>query len=547
MRKLLSYILLFTVTTTVLAQSPARVTTKIDRDSIMMGEEIKLQLTVEATAQDLVVFPVQQALDALEVIEDYPVDTIRKNDKMLLFKQYGVTQFDSGDYYIPRLKVLFNNKQLFSDSLLVKVREVQTDTTKQKMFPIKADIDNGYERPFNYYALLIILLWIPLGILFWWLSRKRTRKTYEQTLPAYEWTKYRLENLAESGLAEDRAWKEYYTELTYVVRRYIDTKVYGQALESTTDQLIENIESETAAKGVSITDKTKLRLQTLLKKADLVKFAGVSGDGISAKEDRQTANDIIYNIHQVLPPPSEEELLQDVKYRKAQDRKRKIKKVLTYTAGVIIAVAIAMAAWIVFVGYENVKDQVFGNQLREYYEGTQYTSSYGVPEITLTTPEVLERREDLPMSEQFKTATASLDGFALNSIDEDLFMTVITFQVNGEGLKEGEQLPKEVITEPIYQSFEDQGATNILMLDEPVELDGIKGLKLEGTFDYEGRQYEYAGYLFVNGASIQQVIIGHVKDETAEADKQYGRLLQEQIIASMQLKQPQPEVKEKAE
>jgi hypothetical protein len=43
------------------------------------------------------------------------------------------------------------------------------------------------------------------------------------------------------------------------------------------------------------------------------------------------------------------------------------------------------------------------------------------------------------------------------------------------------------------------------------------------------------------------VIIGHVKDETAEADKQYGRLLQEQIIASMQLKQPQPEVKEKAE
>jgi hypothetical protein len=122
MRKLLSYILLFAVTTTVLAQSPARVTTKIDRDSIMMGEEIKLQLTVEATAQDLVVFPVQQALGALEVIEDYPVDTIRKNDKMHLFKQYSITQFDSGDYYIPRLKVLFNNKELFSDSLLVKVR-----------------------------------------------------------------------------------------------------------------------------------------------------------------------------------------------------------------------------------------------------------------------------------------------------------------------------------------------------------------------------------------------------------------------------------------
>jgi hypothetical protein len=539
MRKLLSYILLFAVTTTVLAQSPARVTTKIDRDSIMMGEEIKLQLTVEATAQDLVVFPVQQALGALEVIEDYPVDTIRKNDKMQLFKQYGITQFDSGDYYIPRLKVLFNNKELFSDSLLVKVREVQTDTTVQKMFPIKPDIENDYERPFNWKGLLLLLLWIPLGILFWWLSRKRTLKTYEQTLPPYEWTKYRLNNLAESGLAEDRQWKEYYTELTYVVRRYIDTKVYGQALESTTDQLIENIESETAAKGVSITDKTKERLQILLKKADLIKFAGVSGDGISAKEDRQTANDIIYNIHQVLPPPSEEELLQDVKYRKDQDRKRKIKKVLSYVAGVIIGLGVALAAWIVIVGYENFKDQVFGNQLREYYEGTSYTSSYGIPEVTLTTPEILERRVDLPLGEEFMKAVSSVDAFVLNSLEEDLFVTVTTFQIKGDGLKEGEQLPKEVFTEPVYKSFELQGATNILMLDEPTERNGLEGLKLEGTLDYNGELYEYIGYMFVNGGSVQQVVVGHVKDETAEQDKQYGRLVSEQIIASMQFKKPQ--------
>jgi hypothetical protein len=119
--------------------------------------------------------------------------------------------------------------------------------------------------------------------------------------------------------------------------------------------------------------------------------------------------------------------------------------------------------------------------------------------------------------------------------------------LKGEGLKDGEQLSKEVFTEPIYKGFEDQGATNILMLDEPVERSGLKGLKLEGTFDYDGTLYDYVGYMFVNGVSIQQVLVGHVKDKTAEADKQYGRLLSEKIIASMQLKQPQPEVKEKAE
>lgn len=535
----LSYILFFLASIPVIAQTASQITTRVDRDSIMMGEEIKLQITVDATDKDLVIFPIQQALGALEVIEDYPVDTIRKNDKLQLFKQYGITQFDSGDYYVPRLKLFINNKEQFSDSLLVKVREVQTDTTVQKMFDIKPDISNDYQRPFNWAGLLLLLLWIPLGILFWWLSRKRTQKTYEQTLPPYEWSKYRLNKLAEANLIENRNWKEYYTELSYIVRRYIDNKVYGHAMESTTAELIQNIEKETEAKGVSITDNTKERLEKVLQKADLIKFAGMSGDGISAKEDREAINDIIYNIHQVLPPPSEEELLLDVKYRKEQARKARMRKILTYVAGITLALVIGMAAWIVAVGYENWKDQVFGNELRTLYEGERYTSKYGVPEIALTTPEVLVRIENPPYSEQFKNATSSIDAFVLNSIEDDLFIVVSTFQVKGEGLKEGEQIPKEVFTEPIYNSLEEDGASNILMLDEPIERNGLKGLKLEGSFDIDGREFEYEAQMFVNGASIQQILIGNLKDQTEESEKQYGRLLREQIIASMQPSQPQ--------
>ncbi len=539
MTRTLSYIL-FLCAVTMVAQTNAPITTTIDRDSILMGEEIQLTLKVPVTADDLVVFPVQQGMGALEVIESYPIDTIRENDAMTLFKKYGLTQFDSGDYYIPRLKILKNNTSLFSDSLLVKVREVQTDTTVQKMFPIKEVIANDYDLPFNWKGLLWLLLWIPLGIVFWWLLRKRTFKTYEQTLPPYEWSKYRLNKLAESNLVESRAWKTYYTELSYIVRRYIDTKVYGQALESTTAQLIENIEKETAVKGVSITDKTKERLKRVLEKADLIKFAGMSGDGISAKEDREAINDIIYNIHQVLPPPSEEELLLDVKYRKEQARKQKLRKVLTYIAGVIIALIIAVTAWIAIVGFENVKDQLLGNALREYYEGERYTSSYGAPEITVTTPAILERIDKLPFNEKFTAAISSVDAFALNTMDDDLFILVSTLQLSGEGLPDGEAIPKELVTEPVYQSLEQQGAVNILMLDEPVERNGLQGIKLTGTFDNNGDTYDYEAYMYINAGTIQQILLAHVKDETSDSEKQYGRLLQEEIINSIQLKKIQP-------
>jgi cytoskeletal protein RodZ len=533
-------------TTILAAQSPVdKVATAVDRDSIMMGEEIKLQLTVDATPQDLVVFPPLQNIGPLEVIESYPVDTIRENDRMRLFKEYGITQFDSGDYYIPQLKILKNQKQLLSDSLLVIVREVQTDTTVQKMYPIKADIENDYPSPFNWKGLLWLLLWIPLGILFYLLSRKRTHKTYEETLPPYEWSKYRLNKLAESKLTENRAWKAYYTELTYIVRRYIDNKVYGHALENTTAELIANIERETAAKGVSITDKTKARLAALLQKADLIKFAGQSGDAITAKDDLGVANDIIYNIHQVLPPPSEEELLLDVEYRRKQDRKRKIKTIGLYAGGILLAIVIAVAAWIAVVGMDDFKDQLFGNQLREYYEGERYTSSYGAPEITITTPEILVRETNLQATEQFKAATKEIDAFKLNDLDDDLFVVLATYQVNSTVVNDEKPIPREMFTEPVYQSLEEQGATNILMLDEPVELNGIDGMKLEGTFEYSGDQYDYEAYLYANGAAIQQVLVGNVQDDTEEEEKQFGRLLREQIVQSIQIKKPQPSKEER--
>jgi len=88
-----------------------------------------------------------------------------------------------------------------------------------------------------------LLLLIPVGLLVVLLSRKREQKTYEETLQPYEWTKYRLKLLDESGRLENREWKAIYTELTYIIRRYIDSKVYGQTLESTTGQLIKEAEN----------------------------------------------------------------------------------------------------------------------------------------------------------------------------------------------------------------------------------------------------------------------------------------------------------------
>jgi hypothetical protein len=55
----------------------------------------------------------------------------------LVNQKYGLTQFDSGKYTIPSIKILINSKSYMTDSIAVEVANVTVDTLKQKMFDIK--------------------------------------------------------------------------------------------------------------------------------------------------------------------------------------------------------------------------------------------------------------------------------------------------------------------------------------------------------------------------------------------------------------------------
>ena len=138
----------------------AQVITKADTTAIKIGEELRISFEIQADSTDLVVFPDQQSFLPLEVIESYATDTTYSNSKINYRKQYGLTQFDSGSYTIPRQKIIFNNKFFLSDTINVEVRDVAIDTTKQKMFDIKAamEVDKvPFQVPTGVYWLIILV------------------------------------------------------------------------------------------------------------------------------------------------------------------------------------------------------------------------------------------------------------------------------------------------------------------------------------------------------------------------------------------------------
>ena len=129
------YILFLLFTTTLFAQK--RVETSIDTTKNKIGAQFNLTLRIVVDTTETVTFPSGNNFGRMEVIRNYVVDTVKKDNRYELIKKYGLAQFDSGKYTVPSLKVFINQKPYFSDSLSVEVANVSVDTLQQKMYEIK--------------------------------------------------------------------------------------------------------------------------------------------------------------------------------------------------------------------------------------------------------------------------------------------------------------------------------------------------------------------------------------------------------------------------
>ena len=368
------------------------VSASIDTASIRIGEQITYNISVETDREDLVVFPEGQAFSPLEMIESFAVDTTVLQDRFRLLKEYALTQFDSGSYTIPRQRVLINDRTFYTDSMLVAVANVQVDTTKQKLYPIKPSVEVGPSFRVPGWVWWIIGVLLLLGIaVFLYFRRKRKKEEEANRLPPYEQAIFELQQLDSSPLLEQREIKEYYSQLSAAVRRYLDEEIYDHAMESTTGELISYLQAEKQQGKLRLEDATIERLRNTLERADLAKFANNRPDVITAKEDRSNVEYVINDAKAAIPQPTEEELLKDIRYREKQERKRKVRRIAVGIAGVVAVIAAVSAYIISTSGFSYFKDTYFGHPTKELLEGEWIRSEYGTPPLVVTTPKVLKR------------------------------------------------------------------------------------------------------------------------------------------------------------
>ncbi|QSW87126.1 hypothetical protein J0383_12550 [Flavobacterium endoglycinae] len=537
--KLYIFLLLFS---TMISAQQKTVETSIDTTKNKIGAEFKLTLKTVVSSKSKVVFPKLKNIGALEVIQSYPIDTVKKNDTYELIKKYGLTQFDSGRYTIPSIKILIDKKPYLTDSIKVEVANVKVDTLQQKMYDIK-DITPAEDVTGDWWQyVLVAIIILGIGGFVYWYTKKHQKKKIEEEVyktPIEKATSL-LNNLEQKELVQKGEIKEYYSELTDIARNYIEEAIHIPAMESTTSELINAIKTASTKKKMVLTPETVENLERVLRQADLVKFAKSKPLEFEITEDRNKIQRVILTLDNAIPTEvtaeEEDQLLNEAQRQKQiqlQLKKQRNKRIAIAVGSVVFLILATTTFFIITKGFNFVKDNIIGHPTKELLEGEWVKSEYGNPGILIETPKVLKRLDtEKALPKETMALIKEMQLFGYGSLIDNFYVAVSTTK-----FKNPTEIDLSKALEGSLKVIELQGGQNIIVKQEDFQTNqGIQGIKGYGTMTVlnPANKTSTKGYyeilLFKQDQGLQQIIIFHEEGDT------YANDITTRILNSVELK-----------
>jgi hypothetical protein len=253
----------------------------IDSNNIRIGSQVILSLEIEKSKNQDVRFPVlsDTITKQVEIIKKFTVDTLFNKDNVIKLRQkYLITSFDSGVYLIPPFDFLLK-KDSFEDTLksnpiTLTVVSIPVDTLKKQIRDIKLPYTASITLlEVITYSLYIIGAALLILIIIYVIKKYRKNEPIiklpeKPKEPAYIIALRELDKLKEQKLWQQDKVKQYHSELTEIVRKYIENRFTIMALEQTSYEILSSFYNS----GL-ISDPAYEALKQMLILADFVKFA----------------------------------------------------------------------------------------------------------------------------------------------------------------------------------------------------------------------------------------------------------------------------------
>ena len=277
---------------------------KVNDTKVQVGKPFTLDLSLKVPYGWFVEwndFAIDTLSEQLDIIKRSEVERTADADSNVIVKQQlTLMTFDTGQVQVPPVALKYarsfddpNRLKAYTDPINLYSTTMAVDTTmayKPIVEPIAAPVQMKEVFP---WILAVLLVALAIFGIWYWHKHRKTKVDADgnivrgPTIPPYDKAVGDLENLRQQKLWQSGKVKEYFSTLTDIAREYIEGQFGVNAVEMTTDDILEEV------KPLHFSKETYNKLKETMEVADLVKFAKYSSSNLESENAMNSMTDFV--------------------------------------------------------------------------------------------------------------------------------------------------------------------------------------------------------------------------------------------------------------
>lgn len=281
-------VVFFILTAQALCEASVSLQLELSSDTFRIGEVIECKVTVEYPGNYTLVPPLSFLPEKLEVREKtFKIPKRSKSRKKVkAILTYKITGFEPGEYVVDGFETKLQNTDDVKTIKggIFKLKIVDLPSVEEDIRDIKPPLGVP-----NYSLPVILLLLISAGIYLSLRKKRLEEKKISEELKQLSPSEAALEKLnllLSKNLLNEGKIKEFYTELSEILRSYLAQKYKIPVIERTTIELFQSL------KGL-VDKKYNLQTKEFLQSCDIVKFAKYIPTSNEIERDIQSLKELI--------------------------------------------------------------------------------------------------------------------------------------------------------------------------------------------------------------------------------------------------------------
>lgn len=308
LRYLLSILIVITLLGNLFAQTQGQANIFLDSTNFLLGDHVSMQVVVNAPVGNTVLFPnIKELLEGekLELVDQKETEVIQGDENNTFKKIIIFTAWEPGTYFVPAMSFSYQKGaevvEIKSAPIQIKITAPTVTGDSTYVADIKTILaeepnfwDNLYYFLTHPVTVAVIILLLAF-LAFYAFMRYKNRAKPTAPLSPEELALQRLEILQQANPLGSKDFKDYHTQISFILRSYLNTRFKINALENPTAEFLPKAKAHELMPS-SLYEE----FATVLEHADLIKFAKASPLEIANKKAMDLSLELINSVQEKL-------------------------------------------------------------------------------------------------------------------------------------------------------------------------------------------------------------------------------------------------------